>query len=662
MRSKINYIIGLITCAFFITTYSLPCNSATITCTYDNLNRLTKVVYGNGMIEEFNYDAAGNRLTHVVRQDNTPPTGSITINNNEPYTNSTSVTLTLSATDESGVAEMCISNTNTCSSWEPYSTSKPWNLTPGDGEKIVYAWFKDGSGNGNSTPYSDSILLDTIGPTGSILINGGTDYTNSTSVTLTLSASDEGSGIYQMRFSNDGSNWSSWEAYNPSRIWNLTAGDGIKTVYAQFRDNALNASSNFTDTILLDTTPPTGSIVINGGETYAYNILVNLTLSASDSGSGVSQIRLSNNPGGPWTEPEPFTPSKHNWDLSKYGGNSNPGYKTVYVQYKDSAGNWSDSFSAGIYYNPLKTFPFFDDFSTDKGWTGYEIGGWERGPALAGGGENGNPDPGEDYSPSEDNYILGFIIGSDYSNDIQEEKSIISPPIDCTGQKRVFLKFRRWLNVERNESDHARIYVSTNGSDWTQVWENPSVDLMDNQWMPVVIDISDIASNQATVYIKFTMGPTNSSRRFSGWNIDDFEVTSRSVYPSEGAFGTKLEIYGSGFGAKRGKVFLMDINGHLYSAFKIIDWKDDFISCSVSKAINSGIYNIVIQPSESKGTSILYEKAFVVRNPEIYSIDPSEGTAWDEVTVEGKFFGTKKGKISLEYEEGGQLSGRPVRF
>ncbi|MGB9629585.1 MAG: DUF7619 domain-containing protein, partial [Thermodesulfobacteriota bacterium] len=77
--------------------------------------------------------------------------------------------------------------------------------------------------------------------------------------------------------------------------------------------------------------------------------------------------------------------------------------------------------------------PFFDDFSTDKGWEGFEAGGWERAPAVVGGGrEFGYPDPEKDRSPTLDNYILGYKIGGDYSNNL-EEKSIISPPIDCRG-------------------------------------------------------------------------------------------------------------------------------------------------------------------------------------------------------------------------------------
>ncbi len=174
---------------------------------------------------------------------------------------------------------------------------------------------------------------------------------------------------------------------------------------------------------------------------------------------------------------------------------------------------------------------FFDDFSTPKGWTGYEPGiGWEREVAVAGVAENGYPDPGVDHSSSSDNYILGFAIGADYPNSLVE-KSIISPPIDCTGQDRVFLKFWRYLNVESNSYDHAKVHVSNDGVNWTQLWENPVFNITDNQWTPVVFDISSIAANQRTVYIKFTMGPTNATGRYSGWNIDDLEVTSDYAGP-----------------------------------------------------------------------------------------------------------------------------------
>ena len=75
-----------------------------------------------------------------------------------------------------------------------------------------------------------------------------------------MSASDSGSGVAQMSFSNDESTWSGWRAYATSASWTLTTGDGSKTVYARFRDGVGNVSTNVTDTITLDTVAPTGSV------------------------------------------------------------------------------------------------------------------------------------------------------------------------------------------------------------------------------------------------------------------------------------------------------------------------------------------------------------------------------------------------------------------
>lgn len=45
-------------------------------------------------------------------------------------------------------------------------------------------------------------------------------------------------GIAQMRFSNDGKQWSKWESYTTSKALTLTEGAGIKTIYVEFKDNA----------------------------------------------------------------------------------------------------------------------------------------------------------------------------------------------------------------------------------------------------------------------------------------------------------------------------------------------------------------------------------------------------------------------------------------
>jgi hypothetical protein len=274
--------------------------------------------------------------------DSTPPSGSIVINGGDTYATSTSVNLTLSASDAvCGVAKMRFSNNGSSwSTWQSYTTSKTWTLTSDNGTKTVYVQYQDHAGN-TSSSYNDTIILDTAAPTGSIVINSGDTYATSTLVNLTLSASDAESGVSEMRFSNNGYSWSAWEPYATDKAWTLTSSDGTKTVYVRYQDNAGNTSSSYNDTIVLDTATPTGSIVINGGDTYATSTSVGLTLSANDAGSGVSEMCFSNN-GSSWSTWESYATSK-TWTVT-----SGDGTKTVYVRYQDNVGNISPSYNDTI--------------------------------------------------------------------------------------------------------------------------------------------------------------------------------------------------------------------------------------------------------------------------------------------------------------------------
>jgi len=141
----------------------------------------------------------------------------------------------------------------------------------GDGE---FDW--TGTSGKEFTPEN----IDTTPPTGSILINSDADYTNSRSVTLNLEATDP-SGVSAMCFSNDNSSWSDWEAYATSKSWTLTSGDGTKRVYVKFKDSAGNVSKAYSDTIILDTTPPKVAITSPTANTYVGGTL-NITGTATD--------------------------------------------------------------------------------------------------------------------------------------------------------------------------------------------------------------------------------------------------------------------------------------------------------------------------------------------------------------------------------------------
>lgn len=97
---------------------------------------------------------------------------------------------------------------------------------------------------------------------------------------------------------------------------------------------------------LTDNTPPSGSVAINGGDASTTRTVVSLSVPASDK-SGVSQVRLSNSPktsGGVLQLHRTYAySSRVTWDLADTatGGSRTAGARTVYVQWKDKAGNWS---------------------------------------------------------------------------------------------------------------------------------------------------------------------------------------------------------------------------------------------------------------------------------------------------------------------------------
>ena len=148
-------------------------------------------------------DVAGNwsgAISDTIILDNVAPSGTISINNGASSTTSQTVTLTLSATDAtSGANQMQFSNDNaTWSTPQAYTTAKSWTLSSGYGTKTVYVKFSDKAGNWSTAKYDTiaySAPADTTPPTGTISINSAATYTNTTAVTLALSATDSGSGM-----------------------------------------------------------------------------------------------------------------------------------------------------------------------------------------------------------------------------------------------------------------------------------------------------------------------------------------------------------------------------------------------------------------------------------------------------------------------------------
>lgn len=154
---------------------------------------------------------------------------------------------------------------------------------------------------------------------------------------------------------------------------------------------------------------------------------------------------------------------------------------------------------------------------TNPGWATEPL--WAYGQPTGGGGQYGNPDPTSGHTGLN---VYGYNLSGDYQNNLSE-KNLTTTAFDCSELFSVSVKFWRRLGVETPTYDHAYVRASNDGTTWTTVWENGG-EITDGSWNQQEIDISAVADGQATVYLRWTMGSTDSSWQYCGWNIDDIEI------------------------------------------------------------------------------------------------------------------------------------------
>ncbi|KPL07059.1 hypothetical protein AMJ86_06100, partial [bacterium SM23_57] len=172
---------------------------------------------------------------------------------------------------------------------------------------------------------------------------------------------------------------------------------------------------------------------------------------------------------------------------------------------------------------------FFDDFSSDLGWTGYGgAGEWTRGNPMGGPGDDthGEPDPTQDHTAGADNNVIGNDLTAadgDYEANLTQIYWITSPVMDCSDVIQVQLDYWRWLGVERNLYDHAYLQAY-NGTSWITRWENGSTTIDEDSWNQHLIDVSAQADGNPQFRIRFGIGMTDNGWQYCGWNIDDVRV------------------------------------------------------------------------------------------------------------------------------------------
>ncbi|RMF71486.1 MAG: hypothetical protein D6744_17900 [Planctomycetota bacterium] len=195
---------------------------------------------------------------------------------------------------------------------------------------------------------------------------------------------------------------------------------------------------------------------------------------------------------------DPFTFAADDGGTPPDGGLSNTATVTVAV--------------GGAAVTKLYDFPM----DSDPGWT--TEGQWAFGQPLGGGSHNFDPTAGVTGAN-----VYGYNLAGDYANLIPAYY-LTTTAIDLSDARQTELRFWRWLGVESSTFDHASVEISTDGSTWTPLWTHSGGSISDSSWSQQTFDISAIADGQPTVYIRWSMGPTDASVTYPGWNIDDVEI------------------------------------------------------------------------------------------------------------------------------------------
>ncbi len=277
-----------------------------------------------------------------------------------------------------------------------------------DGNHTLYVQEQDALGNWGSVD-DESITVDTTAPTlTSLTLNSGGYSTNSRTVSVSINAASEPGMEMSILDYEPASVWEAWQPYDASFTTVVPAGEGTKRVYVRLRDSVGNISGYVSDTIILDQTAPTSaSVVLNQGDFYTPSVQAKMGLAASDNYTSQNNLEVQyyyyDGTGyqgtfgtGSW---EPFSSTISTKAGGYLGGSNfaftnNPGYKSVYVRFRDEAGNvsgftadsiylqvaeptyaWKGFYAFGatrVYYNPVteptgsNTTRYYTYYSTNK--------------------------------------------------------------------------------------------------------------------------------------------------------------------------------------------------------------------------------------------------------------------------------------------------------
>jgi len=168
------------------------------------------------------------------------------------------------------------------------------------------------------------------------------------------------------------------------------------------------------------------------------------------------------------------------------------------------------------------------DFESTSGWT--LTNSWAIG-IPQGGGYN---DPTKAFAGQN---VMATNLNGNYPPDVTtgSEHRATSAPFNAKYFKNVYLRYKRWLNVE--STDRLRVWYSNNGgATWNQLMENTS-NIFDRSWKNTVHSLTTQATRKEDIRIRFAIDQTDGTTEYGGWNIDNLALTGDFIAKDLGIIG-----------------------------------------------------------------------------------------------------------------------------
>lgn len=214
-------------------------------------------------------------------------------------------------------------------SWVAYSTPITFSLEDVGGAHTVYVKVKNNFGE--SGTQSDSITYNRVDlELLTMIINNGDSNTQSRSATIAITHRGTYAATHYMASESASFVGASWMPIASSFPFDLSSGDGVKTVYVKLK-NDVEESNALNDSITYAAIPfALTSVVINSGAASTTSRSVSITLGLSGDNLPTQYIVSENSDfsGASW---QTYTSSVIPFELSNTGG-----VKTVYVQVKNA--------------------------------------------------------------------------------------------------------------------------------------------------------------------------------------------------------------------------------------------------------------------------------------------------------------------------------------